>query len=176
MLDVRHARLAERQRHDDEKTSQGLPILQKEELVTPTVHSRDPGTSKKKPVISIQDILATSLLLRSGQDVTFIGHTETLHAHSSHLAARSVSLPPDHHFIHAAPGDQVGATPSRITQVLASLQRDVILLRNELNLELWLNLENVKHIGRLYEEHILSRNAEVERQALVCCLASISAA
>jgi len=39
-------------------------------------------------------------------------------------------------------------------------------LKNELNFELWLSRENVQHVGRLYQERILSKNAEVERQGL----------
>jgi len=46
------------------------------------------------------------------------------------------------------------------------LQREILLLRNELNFELWVSRENVKHIGRLYQDHILSRSAEAERQGL----------
>lgn len=57
--------------------------------------------------------------------------------------------------------------PSHVTRAIASLQREVVLLRNELNFELWLSRENVQHVGRLYQERSLSNNAEVERQGLV---------
>jgi len=46
------------------------------------------------------------------------------------------------------------------------LQREVLLLRNELNFELWSSRENVKHIGRLYQDRVLSKTAEMERQGL----------
>ncbi|KAJ7136538.1 pyrroline-5-carboxylate reductase dimerization-domain-containing protein [Mycena crocata] len=49
---------------------------------------------------------------------------------------------------------------------ISGLQREVLLLRNELNFELWLLRENVKHVGRLYQDRVLSRDAEVERQGL----------
>lgn len=63
--------------------------------------------------------------------------------------------------------------PSHVTRAIASLQREVVLLRNELNFELWLSRENVQHVGRLYQERSLSNNAEVERQGLVRILMSI---
>lgn len=55
-----------------------------------------------------------------------------------------------------------------IAQAVAGLQREVLLLRNELNFELWVQRENVKHIGRLYQDRILMKSAEAERQGLVC--------
>lgn len=48
-----------------------------------------------------------------------------------------------------------------------TLHRQVLILRNELDLELWLSKENIKHIGRLYQDKILSKSAEAERQGLV---------
>ncbi|TRM61869.1 hypothetical protein BD626DRAFT_500788 [Schizophyllum amplum] len=67
------------------------------------------------------------------------------------------------------PSDTASITTTadnRVAQALASLQREVVLLRNELNFELWLSRENVKHIGRLYQDRTLYRSAETERQAL----------
>jgi hypothetical protein len=57
--------------------------------------------------------------------------------------------------------------PSHVAQAISDLQREVIHLRNELNFEVWLSRENVRHIGRLYQDQILSKNAEMERQGLV---------
>jgi hypothetical protein len=59
---------------------------------------------------------------------------------------------------------------SSVVQGIAGLQREVLLLRNELNFESWLARENVRQIGRLFEQRIMSRNAEVERQNLVSTL------
>jgi hypothetical protein len=59
------------------------------------------------------------------------------------------------------------AAHSQMIQVISALQREVLLLRNELNFELWLSRENIKHIGRLYEDRILAKTAETERQGLV---------
>jgi hypothetical protein len=63
--------------------------------------------------------------------------------------------------------DQNQHLPSNVIQAISGLQREVLLLRNELNFELWLSRENVRHIGRLYQDQVLSKNAEAERQGLV---------
>ena len=69
------------------------------------------------------------------------------------------------------PSDKVaqgdGTLPAHVAQAISALQREVLLLRNDLNLELWTARENVAHIGRLYKDRVLSRNEEAERQGLV---------
>ncbi len=67
--------------------------------------------------------------------------------------------------------------PSHILQVVTSLQREVLLLRNELNFELWLSRNNIKHISRMYQDRSLVKSAEAERQGLVglyACIQDIS--
>ncbi|KIK59820.1 hypothetical protein GYMLUDRAFT_659968 [Collybiopsis luxurians FD-317 M1] len=49
---------------------------------------------------------------------------------------------------------------------ISTLQREILLLRTELNFEMWLSRENMKHIGRLYQDRVVNRNAERERQGL----------
>ncbi|KAF8638866.1 hypothetical protein AX17_001922 [Amanita inopinata Kibby_2008] len=56
--------------------------------------------------------------------------------------------------------------PSPVLQAVAGLQREVLLLRNELNFEVWLSRENIKHIGRLYQDRNVIKSAEAERQGL----------
>ena len=57
-----------------------------------------------------------------------------------------------------------------VVTAISGLQRQILLLRNDLNFELWLSRENAKHIGRLYQDQILMRTAETERQGLVCMI------
>ncbi|KAF9452301.1 hypothetical protein P691DRAFT_805185 [Macrolepiota fuliginosa MF-IS2] len=59
-------------------------------------------------------------------------------------------------------------TIGHVAQAISALQREVLLLRNGLNFELWVQRENVKHIGRLYQDRVLMKSAEAERQGLVC--------
>jgi hypothetical protein len=129
------------------------------------------------PVVSVQALVATALLLKSGRDVTIAGPSNlipsTLVKGQEKPDVPHVSTPAHSrrgsHETSAATDANADAEDvlSRALALAASLQRDAVLLRAELNLELWLNRENVKHVGRLHEEHVLSRNAEVERQALV---------
>ncbi|KIJ39318.1 hypothetical protein M422DRAFT_257931 [Sphaerobolus stellatus SS14] len=56
--------------------------------------------------------------------------------------------------------------PPHVLEVIARLQKDNLLLRSELNYELWLKRENVKRTGTLYVDKIMVKGAEVERQGL----------
>ncbi|OAD70180.1 hypothetical protein PHYBLDRAFT_148733 [Phycomyces blakesleeanus NRRL 1555(-)] len=50
--------------------------------------------------------------------------------------------------------------------LVAALKREVLLLRNELNFELFLKQQHLQHIGRLHREHVLDSSVEAERQQL----------
>ncbi|PHZ09106.1 uncharacterized protein RHIMIDRAFT_240984 [Rhizopus microsporus ATCC 52813] len=50
--------------------------------------------------------------------------------------------------------------------LLAGLKREVLLLKNELNFELFLKQQHLQHIGRLHREHVLDSSVEAERQQL----------
>ncbi|KIL68561.1 hypothetical protein M378DRAFT_120766 [Amanita muscaria Koide BX008] len=58
------------------------------------------------------------------------------------------------------------SVPPQYLQAVARLQSEVLLLRNELNFELWLSRENVKHISRLFLDRSSIKSAEAERQGL----------
>lgn len=122
--------------------------------------------------VSLQDMITTSVALKSNL------HTEirTTSQRPSSLFAMSTSPsrtpsssppPPDASFVSD------DGIPYHITQAISGLQRDVLLLRNELNFELWLSRENVKHIARLFQDKIISDNVETERQGLVCKILSL---
>lgn len=51
-------------------------------------------------------------------------------------------------------------------KMLSFLQREVLLLRNELNFEKYLKKQHLERIGKLQREHILDSNVEAERQNL----------
>ncbi|KAG0187063.1 hypothetical protein DFQ28_006931 [Apophysomyces sp. BC1034] len=50
--------------------------------------------------------------------------------------------------------------------LIAALKREVLLLRNELNFELFLKQQHLQHIGRLHREHVFDSSVEAERQQL----------
>jgi hypothetical protein len=52
-------------------------------------------------------------------------------------------------------------------QTMASLQREIMLLRNDLNFERYLKLQHLTHIGQLQRKHIKEATAEAETQNLI---------
>ncbi|KAF9053545.1 hypothetical protein BDZ89DRAFT_1056142 [Hymenopellis radicata] len=149
------ARAAESRSHD--AISVADSALTEEEVMSLQV---DPSSSV--PRISLQDMVATSVALKSNLNVQIINPTSqwptSMFAHPS---KEDMSRPAS--VLSSGSSDDV---PAHITQAIASLQREVVLLRNELNFEIWLSRENVQHVGRLYQERIVSNNVEVERQGL----------
>jgi hypothetical protein len=107
-----------------------------------------------KQRVSLQDMVNTSIALKSHLDVDIVDPTPIwpYALFPSETRPQSPGKP--------EPGGSVA-------QAIAALQREVLLLRNELNFESWLARENVRQIGRLFEQRIMNRNAEVERQNLV---------
>ena len=110
-----------------------------------------------KPQVSLQDMVNTSIALKSNLDVDIVDPTPFW----PYALFPSEAMP-------QSPGKPEPG--SSVIQGIAGLQREVLLLRNELNFESWLARENVRQIGRLFEQRIMRRNAEVERQNLVSTL------
>ncbi|KAI9268349.1 Hamartin protein-domain-containing protein [Phascolomyces articulosus] len=48
--------------------------------------------------------------------------------------------------------------------LIAALKREVLLLRNELNFELFVKQQHLQHMGRLHREHVVDSSVEAERQ------------
>jgi len=107
-----------------------------------------------KPRVSLQDMVNTSIALNSYLDVEIVDPTPVW----PYALFPSEAMP-------QSPGKPEPG--SNVVQAITGLQHEVLLLRNELNFESWLARENVRQIGRLFEQRITSRNAEVERQNLV---------
>ncbi|KAI0721023.1 Hamartin protein-domain-containing protein [Cerioporus squamosus] len=139
-----------------------------------------PGPTRLK--VSLSGMVATSVALKSGLDIEVVDASPSWAStlfplqpgtrspsradrelpQSLEEAGDAPSTPAQPE--HEPSGD--GAIPRHVAQAISALQREVLLLKNDLNLELWTARENVKHIGRLYKERVLSRNEEVERQGL----------
>ncbi|KAI0064641.1 hypothetical protein BV25DRAFT_1869288 [Artomyces pyxidatus] len=121
-----------------------------------------------KPRVSLQEMVNTSITLKSHLDVELVDPTPIWPYCLFPLdpGASSVAATPDPAASAATSPERGGTVPSHVVQAISGLQREVLLLKTELNFESWLARENVKQIGRLYEQRIMSRNAEVERQGL----------
>lgn len=120
--------------------------------------------------ISLRDIVATSIALKSGVDieVDVEGSQPTwpdLLSFDS-PGKSSISFPPEVKPVkpHQTRDKEI---PDHVAGAISALQRKLILINNELNCELWLARRNVEHIGRLKKECELAKSAEGERQGLV---------
>ena len=121
--------------------------------------------SSGRTVISLQDMINTTIALKSNLDLEVI--QPSLSWSPAVFSNRTVSSSLDQSGPSRDNGDQ---NSPHVAQAISGLQREILLLRNDLNFELWLSRENSKHIGRLYQDQILMRTAETERQGLVCML------
>ncbi|KAI6150545.1 hypothetical protein BKA82DRAFT_122189 [Pisolithus tinctorius] len=123
--------------------------------------------SSSKLRVSLQDMITTSVALKSNREVEIDGPMTTKWP-SSLFTRRGDSPSRTNVDLPSEPGsaDDGSQLSGRVAEAIARLQREVLLLRNELNLELWLSRQNVQHIGRLHQDRVLSKNAEVERQGL----------
>ncbi|KAL0580269.1 hypothetical protein V5O48_001774 [Marasmius crinis-equi] len=148
ILDIRNMSLAlrERLREDVHKT---------------TLDDASPE-KYEPPKVSLQSMAETTALLKSGINIDTI---RTTTSHWPIPVSREASDTENASEPHSS-SDADAPVPSFVKQAISDLQRQVLLLRNELNFELWLARENIKHIGRLYHDRTLTQNAEVERQGL----------
>jgi hypothetical protein len=172
MLDCRNAVLAFREREPHAAQVSTDNEYGTARVTSPTLESGTPGASGStdvnsaagKPQISLSHMIATSIALKSNLDIEIIEPSGTWPAElfSPTTSSRRSSLTP-----HESIPRESDRVPLHFVEAMSGLQRDTLLLRNELNFELWISRQNVKHIGRLYQDRILSKNAEAERQGLV---------
>jgi hypothetical protein len=169
LLEVRHSHLASQGSIASEMAT---PTDTKENVTAPPpllVDTSDTGLGtmdsnstppmqtveiRSKPRVSLQDMVNTSIALKSHLEVDIVDPTPIwpYALFQSETTSQSPGKP---------------EPEGGVAQAIAALQHEVLLLRNELNFELWLARENVRQIGRLFEQRIMNRNAEVERQNLV---------
>ncbi|PPQ72091.1 hypothetical protein CVT24_008378 [Panaeolus cyanescens] len=145
-------------------STEGIPAEQISESLQSPQFLRPIDLSSGKAVISLQDMIDTTIALKSNLDIEVVqpssSWASTVYANSSPPTA---TLGPTNSPLPALTEED---NASHVAQAISGLQREVLLLRNELNFELWLSRENAKHIARLYQDRILMRTAEAERQGL----------
>ncbi|KAF9566237.1 hypothetical protein CPC08DRAFT_703975 [Agrocybe pediades] len=168
MLDVRNLAVGLQGRYHPGDTSTSLQPLPREgpdfdDL--PTRFLKPIDLSSGRAVISLQDMINTTVALKSNIDLQVIQPTsqwpQSIFSTTSTAPAEDEESDPV--AMAVASFDQ---DPNNVAQAISGLQREILLLRNDLNFELWLSRENAKHIGRLYQDRILMRTAEAERQGL----------
>ncbi|KAF2129262.1 hypothetical protein P153DRAFT_316029 [Dothidotthia symphoricarpi CBS 119687] len=70
-------------------------------------------------------------------------------------------------FAQSVTGATSPTHPGFQNQNMASLQREIMLLRNDLNFERYLKMQHLAHIGHLQRKHIKEATAEAETQNLI---------
>ncbi|KAH7398250.1 Hamartin protein-domain-containing protein [Pyrenochaeta sp. MPI-SDFR-AT-0127] len=70
-------------------------------------------------------------------------------------------------FVQSVAGTNPPAHTDFQNQTVASLQREIMLLRNDLNFERYLKLQHLSHIGQLQRKHIKEATADAETQNLI---------
>ncbi|EIN07442.1 hypothetical protein PUNSTDRAFT_105179 [Punctularia strigosozonata HHB-11173 SS5] len=169
MLDVRNAGLAVRQSPQNKRRGTqavDATTFEAEDSNTPRVHSLN-IQEDTRPHVSLRTMIDTALMLKSGEEVEVVDpvpgwpSTTILSSHATRARRNDQYANAVHEEDYE--GEELS---SRALQTVSNLQREILLLRNELNFEVWLSRENVKHIGRLYKNHILTKDAEVEQQGL----------
>lgn len=130
-------------------------------------------TPVRQRKISLQDIITTSIALKSGADINV---SERITSWPSILftSPSTPALP------SLSSSSQVAISssgeimlPTQINETIAGLQREVLLLRTELNFELWLKRQSIQHIARLHQDRITTGKDEMELQRIVSSLVYI---
>ncbi|KAG6885983.1 hypothetical protein C0992_004747 [Termitomyces sp. T32_za158] len=150
MIDVRNSALGlqshDQPLQDEGEVDNGLPTR----LISPI------EVTTEKTTISLQGMIDMTVALKSNLDVEII-HPVSQWPYSWFVSPSRLSNEEN---------SEPKEVPSHIAQIISGLQRELLLLRNELNFETWLSRENVQHIGRLYQDRIVAKSAEAERQGL----------
>jgi len=145
--------------HDNDDATEGV--------VPPPRFIQPIDLSSGKAILSLQDMIDTTVALKSNLDLEVIQPSSqwpyALFASTSGpLSQFPNDVQPQLSELH------LEQNAAHVAQAISGLQREILLLRNDLNFELWLSRENSRHIGRLYQDRILMKTAEAERQGLVC--------
>ena len=178
MLNARNVRIGLWQQDPDDASGE-TPRLATSSLSKPTTgvsyrSTEEPPRGRFR--ISLRDIVATSVALKSGVDIGIDSEESQaiwpdllVFGSPSSPGKRSISLPPKGPSVKPFPGRDK-EIPDHVAEAISALQRKLILMNNELNCELWLARRNVEHVGRLKKECELAKSAEGERQGLVSSL------
>ncbi|KAL6710210.1 hypothetical protein ACN47E_009156 [Coniothyrium glycines] len=86
------------------------------------------------------------------------------HVHLHKTAPHNSSLDD---LAHAARGHSSSVQTENHSHTMGSLQREIMLLRNDLNFERYLKLQHLTHIGQLQRKNIKEATAEADTQNLI---------
>jgi len=139
---------------------------------SPTLPAQAGRTSledtKVQNMLQVQETLRTSLHGQGKSESTISLHHGSSNGYvsvtaSPRLEAYAHSL--SHSNIPRSPAIRPAASDAQAT--VAFLQREVMLLKNDLNFERYLKQQHLSHIGHLQRKHIKESAAEAETQNLI---------
>ncbi|SRR6266545_3889445 len=188
MLDLRNLAVALREKDkstpdqkqanfsQDSSPSKTSPItenntkIQEDTSTTSSQFIRPIDLSSGKAVIFLQDMINATLTLKNNLDLEVVQPSSQW----PHSLFQTNSIPTSAPESPTVVSHDEDFNALHVAQAISGLQREILLLRNDLNFELWLSRENAKHIGRLYEERVVMKSTEAERQGLVGLLLPFS--
>jgi hypothetical protein len=124
---------------------------------------------KAKSLKSLKSVESASHLLKSHEtmrppDSPTLPPAKEKETPPSSLAGQQASL---HGFAHSVTAQHLDMATDFQAHTMASLQREIMLLRNDLNFERYLKLQHLAHIGQLQRKHIKEATADAETQNLI---------
>jgi hypothetical protein len=147
----------------DEKDEENNELQKEEPIQT---HLDEPSTNNSKSymitnIVTLHKALKSGAEVLVGEDIWDAGMELTPSVAANDTTATAPSPTATEQTIDSRDMSQ------ETKLLLAALKREVLLLRNELNFELFLKQQHLQHIGRLHREHVLDTSVEAERQQLV---------
>jgi hypothetical protein len=159
------------------------------------IYTRDDGSStpvvergssqvQQKAVVSVRQLMETHMMLRSGMPIDIINDFSDMPAtprvHPAQVPAYEVAA---ENLLNTLDGVNPSVPRSPETRSFTStqrdeardeaisvLQRDLLLLMNELNFETYLRRHYLAQIGMLHKRNVQTRTSDRERQRMVCLL------
>lgn len=150
-------------------TQSTMCVPQSDTLDAPEVSEKPLSVKSVKSADSISPLLKGHEVIESpktfnpkdSRKKTFPG------APTATIARFTLPQPSLHHFAHTMTSPISPTNTNFQQQTMGSLQREIMLLRNDLNFERYLKLQHVAHIGQLQRKHIKEATAEAETQNLI---------
>lgn len=139
--------------------------------IAASVHTGEPSIASTRSRISVRDMITTTLALKNGSDVEVSDLPSHWPSELALFLADSSSPPsslPATEQAQTAPSDSGEGLRAKALRAVGILQRELLLLRNELNYQLFLKRGLLQNVERLQHDRNAAVRRDVELQHLVC--------
>jgi len=164
--------------------AEGGEILTQDDGSSTPVLDRGTLQAQQKAVVSIRQLMETHMMLRSGMPIDivndFVDIPATPRGHSVQIPAYDLAgenllntLDGGHPPIPRSPENGSFTSSQREEakdEAISTLQRDLLLLMNEINFETYLRRHYLAQIGTLHKRNVQARSSDRERQRMVSTL------